>query len=311
MPRVTVRRALAISILGAAAGCGPPGPIKPPSGSGAGPLSRAADAQMILIPLGMYVSGSTPEERDVAYDDYLATSGRDDARENEWFEREEERHVAELPAFRIDLMPVTNAQYAEFVGTGAAPAPSIDEATWAAQGYVQDFATEVARFIWPSTSAPIGREEHPVVLVTWDQANAYCAWRGSLLGGAMRRLPTAAEREKAARGREGFIYPWGNTWQPDKLNSAVKGPSDTVPVGSFPDGASPYGVLDLAGNVFEWTSTPWPPGASTGARERTVRGSAWEDFAGVGRGAAWHGRAHDARHVIVGFRCASDAEVVE
>ena len=304
-----LRRALVISLLGAAA-CGTPGPVKPPSGSGVGPLSRAADAQMILVAPGMYVAGATPDERDVAYDDYLATAGRDDARENDWFKREEDRHVAELPAFRIDLMPVTNAQYAEFVGTGEAPAPAMDEATWAAQGFVQDYATEVTRFIWSTTTSPIGREDHPVVLITWDQANTYCAWRGSLLG-VTRRLPTAAEREKAARGREGFIYPWGNTWVADNLNSAVKGPNDTVPVGSFPHGASPYGVLDLAGNTFEWTSTPWPPGASTGARERTVRGSAWEDYAGVGRGAAWHGRAHDARHVIVGFRCASDAEVVE
>jgi formylglycine-generating enzyme required for sulfatase activity len=305
-----VTRWIAMSLVAVLVGCGPPGQVKPPSGSGAGPLSRAADAQMVLVPPGNYVAGSTPEERDGAYDDYLSSSGRDDARENEWFKREEDRHLASLPAFRIDLMPVTNAQYAEFVATGGAPAPAIDEATWKAQGYVQDYATQVTRFVWPSTVAPVGREDHPVVLVTWDQANAYCAWRGSLLG-VVRRLPSAAEREKAARGHDGFTYPWGNTWQPDKLNSAVKGPNDTVPVGSFPDGASPYGVLDLAGNTFEWTSTPWPPGASTGARERTVRGSAWEDYGGVGRGASWHGRPHDVRHVIVGFRCASDAEVVE
>ena len=97
------------------------------------------------------------------------------------------------------------------------------------------------------------------------------------------------------------IYPWGNAYEPDKLDSAVKGPGDTVPVGQFTSGASPYGVLDLAGNVFEWTSTPMPDG------KMTVKGSAWEDFAGVGRGASRHGRAQTVRHVIVGFRCAADA----
>ena len=75
----------------------------------------------------------------------------------------------------------------------------------------------------------------------------------------------------------------------------------TAPVGSYPAGASPYGVLDLAGNVFEWTSTPF------GAGEMTVKGSAWEDFGGVGRGASRHGRKIGARHVIVGFRCAGQA----
>ena len=65
------------------------------------------------------------------------------------------------------------------------------------------------------------------------------------------------EYEKAARGDGGLAYPWGNAYEPDKLNSAVKGPGDTVPVGQYTIGASPYGVLDLAGNVFEWTSTPF------------------------------------------------------
>jgi formylglycine-generating enzyme required for sulfatase activity len=112
--------------------------------------------------------------------------------------------------------------------------------------------------------------------------------------------------EKAARGAEGFAYPWGNEFDADKLNSQVRGPGDTVPVGSFPEAASPYGVLDLAGNVFQWTSTPWPPGAGADAERYTVRGSAWDDWAGLGRGAAWHGRPKGVRHVIVGFRCAAD-----
>jgi formylglycine-generating enzyme required for sulfatase activity len=278
----------------------------PPGGREVGPLSRAADVHMVAIPAGNYVSGSTPEEREAAYADYLATAGHDAAREHDWFGREEDRHVAELAGFQIDLMPVTNAEYAEFVATGEVPPPSMDEPTWKAQGFIQDFSADVTRFVWPGPTPPPQREDHPVVLVTWDQARAYCAWRGTLVGTA-RRLPSAAEREKASRGHDGFAYPWGNQFEPDRLNSAVRGPGDTVPVGGFPGGASPYGVLDLAGNVFEWTATPWPPGEPATARQRTVRGSAWEDYAGVGRGAAWHGRASTARHIIVGFRCAADA----
>ena len=97
-----------------------------------------------------------------------------------------------------------------------------------------------------------------------------------------------------------MIYPWGNTFEPTKLNSAIGGPKDTVAVGTHLEGASPYGALDMAGNVFQWTSTPAPPD------EMIVKGSAWEDFAGVGRGASQHGRKREIRHVIVGFRCGAD-----
>jgi formylglycine-generating enzyme required for sulfatase activity len=254
---------------------------------------------MLLVPAGKYIAGSTPEERAAAYDDYNASAGHDVARERKWFEREQARHVATLPAFRIDFMPVTQVAYAEFVATGQAPPPAIDEAAWKAQGFAQDFATVVARNVWRDGGAPGGREDHPVVLVTWAEARRYCEWRGRELG-APRRLPTSAELEKAARGEIGLVYPWGNTFEPDRLNSAAAGPGDTTPVGTYPAGASPYGVLDLAGNVFQWTST------KLGA-EMVVKGSAWEDHAGVGRGASFHGRPPGARHVIVGFRCAADA----
>ncbi len=266
-------------------------------------LSLAADERMILVPAGRYIAGSTPEERAAAYDDFQSTADRDVARENHWFDHEEARHVAELPAFRIDLMPVTQAEYAEFVATGKAAPPTMDATTWRAQGFTQDYDTEVRRFAWQDGRPPSGREDHPVVLVAWRDAAAYCAWRGEQRGAA-RRLPTAAEFEKASRGDNGLAYPWGNTFEAARLDSAVAGPRDTVAVGNFPDGASPFGVLGLAGNVFQWTATPWP---EAGVQKMTVKGSAWDDFAGVGRGASGHGRAIEARHVIVGFRCAADA----
>lgn len=293
-------------------------PERPPAGvsaptvtwhGGPAPLSRAADAQLVTIPGGRSVAGSTPEERATAYEDYLATAGHDDARQGQWFDREEDRHMVVLDEFRVDAMPVTNAAYAEMVADGAAAAPSMDAAAWATQGFEQDWATEVQRFVWPGDRPPPGREDHPVVLVTWDQAAAYCAWRGAAIG-EPRRLPTAYELEKAARGGAGQPYPWGAVFDPTKLNGRIGGPGDTVAVGSFPAGVSPFGVLDLAGNVFQWTSTPWPPGTAATAApspEMTVKGSAWDDYGGVGRGAAWHGRPRDARHVLVGFRCAADA----
>lgn len=263
-------------------------------------LSLAADERMIEVPAGNFISGSTPEERAAAYDDFQESAGTDAARENKWFDREEDRRIQALPTFRIDLMPVTQAQYGEMVLAGKAKPPAIDEATWKAQGFAQDFATEVVRFVWKDGRPPHGREDHPVVLVTYDEAARYCTWRGEQRG-EPRRLPTAAEFEKAARGEGGMIYPFGNAFDATKLNSGVSGPKDTTPVGQFEESKSAFGVLELAGNVFQWTSTP-----DQGDR-MVVKGSAWEDFAGVGRGASFHGRPRSARHVIVGFRCAADA----
>lgn len=252
---------------------------------------------MIAIPEGKYIAGSTPEERAASYDDLMAATQSDAARDAKLFEGEEARHQATLPTFLIDLMPVTQAQFAEFVATGKARAPTIDEAAWRSQGFALDYATQVARFVWKAGSPPNDRLDHPVVLVTWDEANRYCAWRGEMRG-AKRRLPTAAEYEKASRGDGGVAYPWGNVFDPMKLNSADAGPKDTVPVGTFTTGVSPYGVLDLAGNVAQWTATP------SGAGMMIVKGSAWDEHAGLGRGAGVEARKISVRHVGIGFRCA-------
>lgn len=264
-------------------------------------LSLAADDRMITIPAGKYIAGSTPEERGASYDDHLSATSSDLARERKWFEHEEARHQVTLPAFRIDLMPVTQGQYAEFVTAGKAAAPMIDEPGWKAQGFPQDFATEVVRYVWKAGSPPDERLDHPVVLVSWDDANRYCTWRGELRG-EPRRLPTSAEFEKAARGDSGVVYPWGNTFEPQRLNSADAGPKDTVPVGTFTTGASPYGVLDMAGNVLQWTATA----SATAGESNTmlVKGSGWDDHAGVGRAASAIAHKPGVRHVLIGFRCA-------
>jgi len=300
-PVRTVPLVIASALLAA---CGSRPPRAEPSlyRGGNAPISRAADAAMIQIGAGGFTRGSTPEERERAYQDYERTAGHDAARRGKWFEREHSWQRGYLEAYAIDLAPVTNAAYAEFVrDTGHAP-PTMDAATWKRQGFSQRWDTEVVRYVWPGPEPDPQRADHPVVLVTWEDAAAYCRWRGELVD-QPRRLPTSAEFERAARGDRGSIYPWGPNFDPSRLNSAVGGPRDTTPVASYPSGASPYGAVDVAGNVFQWTSSPW----SHRRGQMTVKGSAWDDFGGLGRGAAEHGRPPTIRHAIVGFRCAGPA----
>jgi sulfatase modifying factor 1 len=165
---------------------------------------------------------------------------------------EKPQHRVYLDAYWIDEMEVTVAQYRRFcqaTGRVMLPAPS-----WGWQ------------------------DDHPIVNVTWEEAAAYAAWAG-------KRLPTEAEWEKTARGTDGRDYPWGNEWDPRKC---VHGHRSTLAVGSRPAGASPYGALDMAGNVWEWCADWYdrtyyrsapkqnPQGPSSG-RDRVLRGGAWRD----------------------------------
>ncbi|ROR32448.1 formylglycine-generating enzyme required for sulfatase activity [Inmirania thermothiophila] len=237
--------------------------------------------------------GSTQEERALAYALDLAR-GSTAARDYAWFENETRRRV-HLAAFRIDRTPVTQADYARFVAATGHPVPTVRAAEWQGYGLVHPYATAL-RFVWRDGRPPPGRADHPVVLVTHADAVAYCRWRGA-------RLPTEAEWEKAARGTDGRYWPWGNRFDPVRLNSRDAGPFETEPVGSRPAGASPWGVLDMAGQVFEWTATPCPD--RDGAW--IVKGGSWDDFPGVTRGAARHCRPAGLKHVLIGFRCAADA----
>jgi formylglycine-generating enzyme required for sulfatase activity len=155
-------------------------------------------------------------------------------------------HVVSLAAFSIDRLPVTNAHFAVFLdaaGTrNAAGERLYDEDDSDARIHPRDGK-------W---SADPGFENHPVLEVSWVGARDYCASLG-------KRLPTEAEWEKAARGTDGRRYPWGNEAPEAKRARFAAGWSDTSPVGLYPAGASPYGVLDLAGNGWEWVASAYRP----------------------------------------------------
>jgi formylglycine-generating enzyme required for sulfatase activity len=144
------------------------------------------------------------------------------------------QHEVTLPAYRIGKYPVTNAQYAEFLK----------------REQTQDAPRKVGWFL---REPPAEQLDHPVVGVSWYDAQAYCRWL-SVQTGRRYRLPTEAEWEKAARGIEGRLYPWGNEWEEGRCHARG---DDTAPVAAYPQGASPYGCCDMAGNVQEWVSTLW------------------------------------------------------
>lgn len=182
-------------------------------------------------------------------------------------------HRIHVGPFAIARYPVTNAQYGVFVqATGRQPLRR-----------------------WEGDQPPPPLLNHPVVYVTWHDAVAYCRWL-SRETGQEYRLPTEAEWERAARGGlpsplegEGAgvrVWPWGDEWDAEKCNTSEGGPGTTTPVGIYPAGASPEGLLDMAGNVWEWCSSlyrPYPYDAGDGREDmeaeggRVVRGGAWGD----------------------------------
>ena len=195
-------------------------------------------------------------------------------------------HEADLPAFMMDKFEVTNADFAVFV-----------EAT----GY-QTYAEKQGATHWRAAYTE-GKDTHPVVYVTFDDAMAYCTWAG-------KRLPTEAEWEKAARGPEGFVFPWGNEWDPSQANVKESGLRGTVAVGSYPPNG--YGLCDMAGNVWEWVDSPYEayPGSDYQDSKyspdlRGLRGGGW--FDGKEQVRAANRNAGDPSITAnddIGFRCA-------
>ena len=236
--------------------------------------------EMVAIPGGPFTMGSN--------------DGPDDERP---------AHLVNVATFEIDRLPVTNGQFAEFLN-------AIGTHNKSGERLFDDDDPD-ARIHKQGTRwiADKGYENHPVVEVSWPGARNYCTWRG-------KRLPTEAEWEKAARGSDGRKYPWGNA-APDRSRARFAARfNDTAAVDAHPAGASPYGVLDLAGNAWEWVSSayrPYPYHANDGREDlkagpvRATRGgghdSPAEEITTTQRG-RYLSRNPAAGHHNIGFRCA-------
>ena len=267
----------------------------------AAPAAEVPRPETVAVPAGPFIEGSSAQEREYAYQLDEAAYGHSRTRAAGWYDREPPRRSAETGAFAIMTHLVTNADYARFVAATGHPAPDVDAAIWAGYRLVHPYES-TRRFAWSDGALPADRANHPVVLVSHADALAYAAWLSEVTGQRWR-LPTAQQWEKAARGSDGRIFPWGDTWDPTRLNSHDLGPFDTLPVGSFPNGASPYGMLDPAGQVFEWTAT------AAGERRHVVKGGSWDDQGcGVCRPAAHHARPDDLKHILIGFRLVREIE---
>jgi formylglycine-generating enzyme required for sulfatase activity len=220
---------------------------------------------------------------------------------------ERPQKYVEFPAFRIMQYPVTQAQYAEFVRATRHPAPTSEH--W--PGYS-----------WRDNRPPRGKENHPMVLVSFADAVAFCKWLSGELGFEVR-LPTEGEWEYAAKGPQPReererTCPWGNAFDAEKCNTMESGIGGTSPVGMFPHGQRPDGPHEMAGNVWEWTASvykkyPYRPEGDDGWERRhtnreaarTVRGGSW-NFPQVNARCAYRlGLRPVVRDDGLGFRCCS------
>jgi serine/threonine protein kinase len=182
------------------------------------------------------------------------------------FTNERPKRKVFLDDFYMDTFEVNNADYKKFVDATGHPVP-----------YVNAFWAEP--FNWRNGTYPPGKADHPVVLVSWHDAAAYAKW-------ASKRLPTEAEWEKAARGTDGRMWPWGNTWDIDNCNIRESFINSTQPVRQFVSGKSPYGCCGMAGNVMEWVSDWYADNYYLHAPEKNPTGPAVGIYKAV-RGGAW------------------------
>lgn len=250
---------------------------------------------VIWIPPGPFIAGSDAAEREAGYRLDEAAYGHTVTRDRGWYDRERGRGSVELDGYFITRNLITNRQYAEFVEATYHPVPEVDKETWDGYRLIHPYKRTLA-YQWLDGEPEEGRGDHPVVLISHADALAYAGWLSEATGLSWT-LPTELQWEKAARGTDGRRFPWGDQFEPGLLNSHDVGPFATMPVGSFPDGASPYGVLDMAGQVFEWTFTEARPG------RYLVKGGSWDDRGcGVCRAAARHSRPADLKHILIGFR---------
>ncbi|MDQ6992532.1 MAG: SUMF1/EgtB/PvdO family nonheme iron enzyme [Mariprofundus sp.] len=251
----------------------------------------------INIPSGNFLMGSTPAQVEQGYRISAKGYGHNGVRKAGWFDNETPQHQVYLPTYSIQKTAVTNIEYAKFIRATGYPAPFVTAKVWSNYRLVHPYSW-VKPYLWLDGHIPKNRGNNPVVLLSYDDALAYAKWLSKKLGQQLQ-LPNEMQWEKAMRGNDGRLYPWGNTYDAERLNNADHGSLETLAVGFFNKGASPYGVLDGAGQVFEWTSTVWND------QRMTVKGGSWDDHGGVCRPAAHHGRAKNLKHILIGFRLVS------
>ena len=186
------------------------------------PKNQTPPEGMVLIPAGEFIMGSNKVDTEGKAAEFGTVKP--------WYLDEHPQHKVNLSNYFMDKYEVTNAAYKPFVdATGSRPPEN-----------------------WPAGKIPPGRENYPVAYVNWYDAERFCKWAG-------KQLPSEAQWEKAARGTDGRDYPWGNEFDATKANTGDTGIGDLAPVGHFEAGKSPYGVYDMAGNVWEWTSDWYQP----------------------------------------------------
>ena len=264
-----------------------------------------ADSNFVFVTGGEFILGSDRQERDFAYKisaQSIVTKDKDlaeaesDLRENSWFDRETSRQTASLDSFCLSRNLVTNQEYREFIRAANHPVPEISEADYQEQGFLVHPYDKVKEFLWNDNTYPTDTAEHPVVLVSYQDALAYAEWKQKTTG-SNYRLPTAEEWEKAARGTDGKYFPWGNDWRDEATNAAVSGLNYTSAIATFLLSRSEYGIEDMAGNVFEYTST-----LDRQSDRVVMKGCSWDDLPGFCRGAYFHTRPVDSKHILFGFR---------
>jgi formylglycine-generating enzyme required for sulfatase activity len=252
----------------------------PPQTDGAPPAPPAPAEGMVLVPAGEALIGDDEGDPD-------------------------EVPAVRLPvtAFFLDRTEVTNDAYRAFVGETRHPVPGIG-------------ATDFTRWAWVDGEPRKGTGDDPVFLVTWADADAYCRWAG-------KRLPTELEWERAARGDDGRRWAWGDRWEGDEARAnwferkEFDGHTHVAPADSYPGGASPFGVLNMTGNVWEWVADPyveqpaWKVGADHASAAdtgfRVVRGGSWYTNNWYWMRASFrYFLPADEVSTIYGFRCAMD-----
>ena len=251
--------------------------------------------ELVSIPAGEFIQGSDDVERELAYRLDERAYQHSVTRQQGWYDAEVVRRTTHTAAFRITRYAITNDEYAQFVRATGHRAPDVDIKTWTGYGLIHPYS-RTRRHAWRNGAPPPGRGRHPVVLVSYSDAVAYANWLSQRTG-KVWRLPSEVEWEKAVRGTDGRYFPWGMSFEPTWLNSHDQGPFDTQPVGTYPEGVGPFGVMDGAGGVFEWTAS------APGRNRYLVKGGSWDDKGcGVCRPAARHARAHHLKHILIGFR---------